>query len=60
MFTPFQGGRAAGRWPFAAASGLMAAGLAAYPAAAQTAAGAPSGVGAPAVRLGTGTDPASG
>ena len=57
MPMPFQGCRLLGRWSSAAASGLMAASLASHPAAAQTAAGSSPGVGVPAVRLGTGTDP---
>ena len=57
MPTSSQGGCASGSWLLVAASG-MAAGLAAFPAAAQTGAGTPFAPEAPVVRLGPGTDPA--
>ena len=57
MPTSSQGGCASGRWPFVAASALAAA-MAAFPAAAQTAAGAPSATRAPVVRLGPDGGPA--
>ncbi len=57
MPTSSQGGCAPDLWPLVAASGL-AAGLAAFPAAAQTSPGAPTATRVPVVRLEPSTDPA--